>query len=102
MYELSPGDVVTDILWVYNGQSEKLVAMVTHGQFSTLPAFENRVEQVTNGGIVVNTAAVSDTGNYTVKVQGHDDAGDFFLLLQTVVVHISGTVFGVLLERLQC
>ena len=94
-YELSPGDVVTEILWLYNGESEELIAMVSHDQFIVLPAYTGRVEQVTNGGIVVNTAAVGDTGNYTVEIQGYDDDGDFFLLSQTVVVHISGTVLNV-------
>ena len=95
-YELSPGDVISDVQWLYNGLSEELIAMLSHGHFIVLPAFGgDRVEQVTNAGIVVNTAAVSDTGNYTVEVQGHDASGDFFLLRQTVVVRISGIVFGV-------
>ena len=97
-YELSQGDVISDIQWLYNGLSEELIAMLSHGHFIALPAFGgDRVEQVNNAGIVVNTAAVGDTGNYTIEVQGYDDAGDFFLLRQTVIVHISGTVFGVLL-----
>ena len=90
-YELSPGDVISDIQWLYNGLSDELIAMVGHGHFITLPAFAGgRVEQVTNGGIVVNKATVSDTGNYTVEVQGYDAAGDHFILRQTVVVQISG------------
>ena len=95
-YEVSPGDVISDVQWLYNGLSEELIAMLSHGHFIVLPAFGgDRVEQVNNAGIVVNTAAVSDTGNYTVEVQGHDASGDFFLLRQTVVVRISGIVFGV-------
>ena len=90
-YELSPGDVISDIQWLYNGVSDELIAMVGHGHFIVLPAFAGgRVAQVNNAGIVVNTAAVSDTGNYTVEVQGHDVSGDFFLFRQTAVVYISG------------
>ena len=95
-YELSPGDVISDVQWLYNGLSEELIAMLSHGHFIVTAFSEDRAEQVNNAGIVVNTVAVSDTGNYTVEIQGHDASGDFFLLRQTVVVYISGIVFGVL------
>ena len=88
-----PGDVISDVQWLYNGESDELIAMVGHGHFLPMPAFAGtRVEQLTNAGIVVNTAAVSDTGNYTVEVQGYDTSGFHFILHQTVVVHISGKV----------
>ena len=90
-YQLAPGDVVIDIQWTYNGVSDELIAMVAQGHFVPLPAFAgNRVQPINNAGIVVNQATVSDTGNYTVAVQGYDSSGNHFLLRQTVMVHISG------------
>ena len=85
-----PGDVITGVQWLRSRDSDELIAIVARGHFVTMHAFGNRVEQVNNAGIVMEKAAVSDTGNYTVEVEGYDASGVYFILFQTVMVHISG------------
>ena len=92
-YQLSPGDVISDIQWLHYSLTEQVIAMVSNGHFTAQPAYSgNRVVQVTNAGIVVSNAAVSDTGRYSVEVQGHDASGNDFHLHHNVFVIIKGKI----------
>ena len=89
-FVLDRGDTITEIEWYYDGASQEMIAMEAHGGFLTFPAFGNRVEQVNDAGIRLTGVLTSDSGNYTVVVNGYDAAGGHFELRDSAFVQISG------------
>ena len=89
-FVLDRGDTITEIEWYYDGASQEMIAMEAHGGFLTFPAFGHRVEQVNDAGIRLTGMLTSDSGNYTVVVNGYNSTGEHFELRASAVVQISG------------
>ena len=107
-YSLSAGETLEDVQWFYEGRSNEMIAVMTHGHFLPLPAVSSRVRYVPGAGITLTRVTVADSGNYSVEVSGRDGSGAFFKTRRTVVLQIGGqmsslvlpgTRFGLCLEQ---
>ena len=88
-YLLDAGDVVGDTEWLYDGHSQELVAMMSHGHFLPTPAFSQRVQAVGNAGITLSKVIVGDSGNYSIEVNLYDAGGSHVLLRRSVFLSVS-------------
>jgi hypothetical protein len=70
-YTAAPNDIVTDVHWVFNGQSEEMIAIYMDGHFVAFPAFSGRVTLVGNAGIALSELTTTDSGSYTTQLNGH-------------------------------
>ena len=60
--------------------------MSSNGNFFSLAAFSNRVQQVGLGGLMISHVTPEDAGRYTVVV----DVGDDLSVRRSVTLHVSG------------
>ena len=86
----SASESLDDIQWFYRGGSEEMVAVLAHGNFLLMPAFSGRVQHVATGGLFLSHVQVADSGNYSIRVSGHDGGGAFFTLSHTARVRVGG------------
>ena len=90
-YTLSHGETVHDIEWLYDGHSNEVIAIQTHGHFLPGAPFSHRVEQssTTNAGLQLTHLLVGDSGLYSVEVTYADDTGFQHTLLTTVHIVVA-------------
>ena len=68
-YALDNGEEITSVEWVFNGNSEEMIAFLAHNAFAPMPTFSGRVQQgSTNGGLVISHVTQASSGNYTIEV----------------------------------
>ena len=66
---LDNGEEIISVEWVFNGNSDEVIAFLTHNTFAPMPTFSGRVQQgSTNGGIVISHVTQASSGNYTIEV----------------------------------
>ena len=85
---LAAGEEIVNIRWLFQGHSEEVVAILSHGTFVALPAFSKTASYVPNAGIALGHVTVSDRGKYSVEVTGHNSSGVEFTLLRSAVLHV--------------
>ena len=88
--ESSEKEGIEDIQWFFHGRSQEMIAMYADGNFLATASFSNRVQHVGQGGLLLKTVDVADTGNYSIEVSGYNDSGVFFSLRRTAVVRVGG------------
>ena len=49
-YLLDNGDTVGTVQWFFDGQSQEMIAIASHGHFFSEPVFGGRVDAVENAG----------------------------------------------------
>ena len=96
-YSLSASETLEDVQWFYEGRSNEMIAVMTHGNFLPLPAFSSRVRYVPGAGITLTRVTVADSGNYSVEVSGRDGSGAFFKTRRAVVLQIGGQLSSLVL-----
>ncbi|KAK7105731.1 uncharacterized protein [Littorina saxatilis] len=83
---------IADIKWFYSGRSQEMIAMFANGNFLSMPSYTGRVLHVATGGLYLRHAKVSDTGNYSIEVSGHDVSGAFVTHRHTAVVRVGDSL----------
>ncbi|KAK7105730.1 uncharacterized protein [Littorina saxatilis] len=83
---------IEDIKWFYSGRSQEMIAIFANGNFLSMPSFDGRVLHVTTGGLYLRHVQVSDTGNYSIEVSGHDASGAFVTHRHTAVVRVGDSL----------
>ena len=69
-YVLENGEEIVSVEWIFNGNSDEVIAFLTHNAFAPMPAFSGRVQEgSTNGGIVLSHVTPASSGNYTIEVR---------------------------------
>ena len=87
---MTTDEEIVDIQWLFQGHSDEIIAMFSHGTFVPLPAFSQRATHLPNAGIALSHVTVADTGNYSVEVTGRNSGGGQFALRRSVFVKVSG------------
>ena len=87
---VQPGEEIGEVRWVLAGQSDEVVAVLSQGTFSPMPAFSGRVTHVPNAGLALAHVTLADTGNYSVQVTGRNSAGDQLTLRRSAFLHVLG------------
>ncbi|XP_070201451.1 uncharacterized protein [Littorina saxatilis] len=82
------GETIVDVQWFYEGRSQELIAILSHGQLNVMPSFSGRVELTANAGIVIHRVTTGEMGNYSVEVNALDENGDFVTLRRKASVII--------------
>eukprot|EP00916_Digyalum_oweni_P008438 GHVL01014134.1.p1 GENE.GHVL01014134.1~~GHVL01014134.1.p1 ORF type:complete len:419 (-),score=28.09 GHVL01014134.1:60-1316(-) len=82
------GETIVDVQWFYEGRSQELIAILSHGQLNVMPSFSGRVELTANAGIVIHHVTTGEMGNYSVEVNALDENGDFVTLRRKASVII--------------
>nr|QBA18385.1 VIgL family C1q-related protein 10 [Littorina littorea] len=83
---------IEDIKWFYSGRSQEMIAIFANGNFLSMPSYADRVLHVTTGGLYLRHVQVSDTGNYSIEVSGHDASGAFVTHRHTAVVRVGDSL----------
>ena len=82
-----------DMQWYYHGHSQEMIAIYSHGYFNDMPAYSGRVEMTSDVGIVIRHVTTSESGNYSVEINGVDASGRFTVLRRFVRVFISSKCY---------
>lgn len=104
---VGPNEGITDVQWFYEGNSSEMIAMYASGNFLTMPAYSNRVEQVSTTGLKLKHVVAGDAGNYVVGVNAYDASGTHTSFRKTAVLVVAtgtgggGAVPNVTLEITQ-
>ncbi|XP_070184257.1 uncharacterized protein [Littorina saxatilis] len=82
------GETIVDVQWFYEGRSQELIAILSHGQLNVMPSFSGRVELTANAGIVIHHVTTGEHGIYSVEVSALDKNGDCVTLRRKASVII--------------
>ena len=63
--------------------------MYSGGYFNDMPSYSGRVEMMSNAGLVIRHVTTSESGNYSVEINGLDASGSFTVLRRTAQVTVS-------------
>ena len=89
-YNLTAGEEIASVEWLFRGASEEIVAMYSHGAFIPLPAFSDRVQDMPNGGLILRHVTKGDAGNFTIEIVGKRNTVDLLSESRTVTLQING------------
>ena len=87
------GERILDMQWYYHGRSQELIAMYSRGYFNDMPAYSGRVEMTSDAGLVIRHVTTSESGNYSVEIDGLDASGGFTRLRRTALVFVSSKCY---------
>ncbi|XP_070182558.1 uncharacterized protein [Littorina saxatilis] len=82
------GETIVDVQWFYEGRSQEMIAILSHGHLNVMPSFSGRVELTANAGIVIHHVTTGEKGNYSVEVNAFDKSGQFVTLRRMASVII--------------
>ncbi|KAK7105338.1 uncharacterized protein [Littorina saxatilis] len=74
------GETIVDVQWFYEGRSQEMIAILSHGHLNVMPSFSGRVELTANAGIVIHHVTTGEKGNYSVEVNAQDKNGGYVTL----------------------
>ncbi|KAK7105491.1 uncharacterized protein [Littorina saxatilis] len=82
------GETIVDVQWFYEGISQEMIAILSHGHLNVMPSFSGRVELTSNAGLVIHHVTSGEKGNYSVEVNAVDASGSSVTLRRKALVVI--------------